>query len=250
MRRPSYEVISGTTLMEPDEPPGVPEWVVTYGDMMSLLLTFFIMLVSMSEVVANAKYRAVLQSMTERFGYTTTTKAPPGDSYPLNSLIERLDTLGAFTEERRAPGGIRINAPEGTELRVFRGREGMAITVGGPMLFEEGTAEISSEAATIIAGIAKLIVGKPNKIEVRGHTSTDPLPPDCEFPDKTALSYERARMVLESLEQAGIAHRRLRAAAAADTQPLSGDAEESDRVEIFVLDAFTEEFIGRGDVVN
>ena len=33
-----------------DEAPGVPEWVVTYGDMMSLLLTFFIMLVSMSEL--------------------------------------------------------------------------------------------------------------------------------------------------------------------------------------------------------
>ncbi|MBL4886213.1 MAG: flagellar motor protein MotB, partial [Planctomycetaceae bacterium] len=36
--------------MDDDEPPGVPEWVVTYGDMMSLLLTFFIMLVSLSEV--------------------------------------------------------------------------------------------------------------------------------------------------------------------------------------------------------
>ena len=38
--------------MEEDAPPGVPEWVVTYGDMMSLLLTFFIMLVSLSEIVA------------------------------------------------------------------------------------------------------------------------------------------------------------------------------------------------------
>ena len=46
--------------MEDDGPPGVPEWVVTYGDMMSLLLTFFIMLVSLSEVVADQKYRAIL----------------------------------------------------------------------------------------------------------------------------------------------------------------------------------------------
>ena len=35
---------------ENDSSPGVPEWVVTYGDMMSLLLTFFIMLVSLSEL--------------------------------------------------------------------------------------------------------------------------------------------------------------------------------------------------------
>ncbi|MCA9240906.1 MAG: flagellar motor protein MotB, partial [Planctomycetales bacterium] len=33
--------------VEEEPPPGIPEWVVTFGDMMSLLLTFFIMLVSM-----------------------------------------------------------------------------------------------------------------------------------------------------------------------------------------------------------
>ena len=49
--------------VEEDAPPGVPEWVVTYGDMMSLLLTFFIMLVSMSELKDEGKNRAALNSM-------------------------------------------------------------------------------------------------------------------------------------------------------------------------------------------
>ncbi|HID23354.1 MAG TPA: hypothetical protein EYP14_13280, partial [Planctomycetaceae bacterium] len=43
--------------MADEDSGGVPEWVVTYGDMMSLLLTFFIMLVSLSEVVADKRYR-------------------------------------------------------------------------------------------------------------------------------------------------------------------------------------------------
>jgi chemotaxis protein MotB len=51
-----------------DDSPGVPEWVVTYGDMMSLLLTFFIMLVSLSEVVAENKYRAILDALQKYTG--------------------------------------------------------------------------------------------------------------------------------------------------------------------------------------
>ena len=43
--------------MEEDPPMGIPEWVVTFGDMMSLLLTFFIMLVSMSEMKQEEKFQ-------------------------------------------------------------------------------------------------------------------------------------------------------------------------------------------------
>ena len=65
--------------MDDDGPPGVPEWVVTYGDMMSLLLTFFIMLVSLSEVIAEKKYRAVLEALDQHMngGYTTAPASPP-----------------------------------------------------------------------------------------------------------------------------------------------------------------------------
>ncbi|MEO1994779.1 MAG: flagellar motor protein MotB, partial [Planctomycetaceae bacterium] len=48
-----------TTSDADSDTPGVPEWVVTYGDMMSLLLTFFIMLVSLSEVVNNRRYQDI-----------------------------------------------------------------------------------------------------------------------------------------------------------------------------------------------
>ncbi len=53
-------------LPEDDPPPGVPEWVVTYGDMMSLLLTFFIMLVSMAEMKQDGKVRAALNALEQR----------------------------------------------------------------------------------------------------------------------------------------------------------------------------------------
>ena len=76
--------------MEDDGPPGVPEWVVTYGDMMSLLLTFFIMLVSLSEVIAEKKYRAVLEALDQHMngGYSTAPSSPPGRNYAANDHFE------------------------------------------------------------------------------------------------------------------------------------------------------------------
>ena len=51
--------------IEEEPEPGIPEWVVTFGDMMSLLLTFFIMLVSMSEMKQDEKFQAVAESFRE-----------------------------------------------------------------------------------------------------------------------------------------------------------------------------------------
>ena len=52
-----------------DEGGGIPEWVVTFGDMMSLLLTFFIMLVSLSEVKEKERYQTMVDTLQRRFGH-------------------------------------------------------------------------------------------------------------------------------------------------------------------------------------
>ena len=51
-----------------EDPPRVPEWVITYGDMMSLLLTFFVMMVSMSDLKRNDKFQTVADAMEHQFG--------------------------------------------------------------------------------------------------------------------------------------------------------------------------------------
>lgn len=52
-----------------EEAPAVTQdWVLTYGDLMSLLLTFFIMLVSMSEIKQGDKYQGVADSLQQKFG--------------------------------------------------------------------------------------------------------------------------------------------------------------------------------------
>ena len=128
--------------MDDDAPPGVPEWVVTYGDMMSLLLTFFIMLVSMSEVKANEKYRAIVEALSRYMGYPTAAESPAGENFPMNSLIEKLQTLGSHLNDADGHGGVRRQSLDGEDMRVFRNREGNVIPVGS-IIFAPGSAEMS-----------------------------------------------------------------------------------------------------------
>lgn len=230
--------------MADDDGPGVPEWVVTYGDMMSLLLTFFIMLVSLSEVVADKKYRAVLNSIQQYVGYRTATTSPQGKSFPLNSMVSRLDTLGSFLNSK-AKGGIRTQAPPGEEMKVLRTREGHSLRIGESIEFEEDHSEISEAGEKELAKIAEQLAGKPNKIEIQGFTSPDN---DRSYGELLRLSYERANAVRMRLEEFDIDPDRIRLTPMADVaaKQTSNDVDGplEDRVDIVTYDAYAERFIG------
>ena len=237
----------------PEDPPaGGPDWILTYGDMMSLLLTFFIMLVSLSELKGDQKYQAIVEAVMQHLGYRAAPAGPSEPGYTLGGIIEKLKSLGAFTNTDKGTGGVKTAGAEGNELRVFRGREGTSIHAGNALIFESGSATLSPEADEVLKAIAQTLAGKPNKVDVRGHTSSAPLPEGSPFADRTQLSYERARHVAERLTTHGIQPERLRISALADTEPLPSTADKRslrpDRVEIFVLDAYTREFIGPRDV--
>ncbi len=230
--------------MAEDDGPGVPEWVVTYGDMMSLLLTFFIMLVSLSEVVADKKYRAVLNSIQQYVGYRTATPSPQGKSFPLNSMVSRLDTLGSFLNSK-AKGGIRTEALPGEEMKVLRTREGHSLRIGESIEFEENQSEISEAGEKELAKIAEQLAGKPNKIEIQGYTRPNA---KSTYGDLLRLSYERAHAVQLRLEELDIDPDRIRLTLMADvaakqtSKDVDGPLE--DRVDIVTYDAYAGRFIG------
>jgi len=74
------------------------------------------------------------------------------------------------------------------------------------------------------------VSGRQQKVEIRAHAAPDPDPNSTKWLEKTDLTYARARVVLEFMVQHGVAEKRLRITAAADTEPLSdtGDTEVTD----------------------
>ena len=236
--------------MEEDDPPGVPEWVVTYGDMMSLLLTFFIMLVSLSEIVNDEKYRAVLESIQKYTGYRTGPISPPGKYFPMNSLVAQMSKLGSFTDTlERGRGGIKTRGIEGNDVRVYRAREGVPVKVGESLHYNQTEIDLNPQRKKKLDQIILDLAGKPNKIELRSHTSIKPLPADSPIQDKLVLTYDRGRQVMLYLIQKGIAPKRIRITAAADYElhHKTGDekSEQMDRLEVLLLDAFADGALGR-----
>src|SRR6188768_4114214 len=82
-------------VLEEESPAGTPEWMVTYSDMMSLLLTFFILLVSLSEIKKNDRFQGIADSIQHHFGHESArASVVPGESRPRNSELAALAVTG------------------------------------------------------------------------------------------------------------------------------------------------------------
>lgn len=245
--------------MEEDSPPGVPEWVVTYGDMMSLLLTFFIMLVSLSEIVAEKKYRAVLTALDKKMGFVTAPVAPSGKNFAANSNVESPnESLGAESPDDNGRGGVKSTSVQGDDRRIKVTDEGTPQQVGSFLTFQPTTTNddnekefhLTGEAEEELVSIVRELRGKKNKIEIRSHVAarSDALKGDAaSITDGIVRSYDQGHAVFTLLENWGIDPGRIRITAAGTS--LAGDAASDskappERIEVFITDVFSSEYVG------
>ena len=224
-----------------DDSAGVPEWVVTFGDMMSLLLTFFIMLFSMSEIRQEQKFQAMLESMRRTFGYDSSmVSAAPGTHRPQNSRLAKLASLGRARRANIMKGGAPVKAPVGDHPRVTALTPDADPTIAGAVFFKEGSDELTEESKKALQSLAHRVAGMPQKIEIRGHTSNHPLPPDSSSRDHWDLAYARCRKVEKFMVQLGIDPHRIRLGVAAGNELKYAGTDrllqqENPRVEILLL---------------
>ncbi|MEO1498046.1 MAG: OmpA family protein [Planctomycetota bacterium] len=209
-----------------DEDPGIPEWVVTFGDMMSLLLTFFIMLVSMSEIKEEERYQAMLQSMRRQFGHEASMASlVPGQSTPMNSAMQSIASMGRAKRKDIVRGGNKVKSVTGEDNLVRTIRPGRDTTVGGVVFFAEDEAELRPEAKDRLDEIAEQVAGKPQKIEIRGHASRKPVQGQNHYD----LAYQRASRTRDYLVERGIDAERIRVGSAGKFEPLDDRLDEASR---------------------
>ena len=237
--------------MEEDPPIGIPEWVVTFGDMMSLLLTFFIMLVSMSEMKQEEKFQAVAESIRQQFGHELSIESvAPGDHKTRTSEFRVLSTMGRAKKKDTHKGGAPTKAPVGENDRVRIVRPGGNTAIGTVIFFDDGELELNEDAQRVLDEQVSLLSGKPQKIEVRGHTSQQLAAQGGVPLDAMDLGYRRCRSVMLYLtDKHGIAPERIRLSTAGAGEPmyLSSDADKTrlnPRVEVFLLEETVDQLIG------
>lgn len=237
--------------MDDDEPAaGIPEWVVTFGDMMSLLLTFFIMLVSMSEIKKEEQYQALVESFRRQFGHDDSMESViAGKAKPRNSNMAKLATMGRAKRFSTHAGGDKVKAPVGDSPQVRIIRPGSKTAVGTVVYFEEDSATLTDAAIAALQAQGLEFGGKPQKIEIRGHTSLRPLPVNSQFKTHWDLAFARCVAVKEFLISLGIDERRIRIAVAGKNEPFHIGTDpillkQNPRVEVFLLDEVIDDLVG------
>ncbi|MEM6853562.1 MAG: flagellar motor protein MotB [Planctomycetota bacterium] len=232
-------------------PTGAPEWMTTYGDMMTLLLCFFVLIVSFSEIKKEDQFQAVIEHIKQSFGMMGGGGKIPITDDPALSLIERLDALRL--KQERVPNRSNTKDPgqEGREPQVTKVREGMMITTGGRITFEPGSADLSEEAKESLRQLAEVFKGWENLVELRGHAASLEMPDggNGTYSDLWHLSHARAKSVFDYLTQElEIDPSRFRLTANADREPLDAraadtdDAEKNRRVEVLVSESLKQDF--------
>lgn len=228
--------------IEEDPPAGVPEWVVSFGDMMSLLLTFFIMLVSMSEMKKDDKFQAVVDSLREQFGDSlAAVMVQSGELRPPNGRIVKLQKTAKHQREELMRGS-KVSGPRGDFDRVEVIRPGKRSGVGVVVYFGDSDDVLSDESKEMLRQLNEEIAGKPQKIEIRGHTSLRPVPKDGKYADHWDLAYHRALAVMKYMnEDLKIDSQRMRVSSAGANEPVATRADSQEtphnaRVEVMVLE--------------
>ncbi|NQS98111.1 MAG: OmpA family protein [candidate division Zixibacteria bacterium] len=174
---------------------GTPGWMVTYGDMMTLLLTFFILIVSFSSIQkidfdkAMGSLRAALGLMPHKGGikrtmhYISKSKGEAGMEEMLEQVIELKKEIAKVELQK--------------EIKVTLTDKGAHIVISDPLLFDLGSDKLKGGVIPALDVVANLIKKSSNtEIIVEGHTDNWPINNE-RFPSNWELSAARALAVVK-----------------------------------------------------
>lgn len=177
---------------------GAPAWLTTFADMMSLLLTFFILLYSLS-AVESKKVFEMNKSFEKYFNLSVDSLGYSSRQVAHEEIPHVLADLGAPERNKTADEGRSLERREAEVIDRYaslsKEQSQDRIILQGSVLFAPGTAAISDEVKPSLLRIAARLQRYSNRIKIIGHTSPLPLDRKSDFADHDDLGYKRAKAI-------------------------------------------------------
>lgn len=228
----------------PPPDPTVPEWVLTYGDLMSLLLCFFILLAAFSEIKKPREYAQAVQSMQKALNQSGGRGLIHGGQTRRTPNPSHAPRTGPG--DNRSDSDSNATSTSGRDEAVSRIHEGKLFAVGGVTGFEAGSWELAESDKDSLRDFAEKIKGQNYKIMVRGHAWG--IEDKSTGLDYTDLSFKRARAAADFLaDECGIRRELLMPVAVGNAEPYIADrantagTQANRRVEVMVTEVLLEE---------
>ena len=232
---------------EPEKPSTA--WQGTYGDMITLMLCFFVMLYNPSDVDVTQ-----LATITQSLQMNETETTNGGMSLSTGKLSDLGNTINSLPaiEKGRSLGlakkkAVSLFAPDikSNKITVTSDERGLVISLAADNFFAEGSADLNIEetrdSLLRLSDFFKDPELKARKFRVEGHTDNTPVAEDSKFVSNWELSAARSMNVLHYLADYGVNEKRFSIAGYADTQPkFENNTPEgrayNRRVDIIILD--------------
>lgn len=174
------------------------EWIYTYGDMVTLLLCFFVLLFAMSKS-DEEKFKAISASF--RGG-------PPASPFMFTGAPSPLESLQTALQ--------KADIAEVSDITMDD--RGIAVSFSDTAFFEPGSAEPTTEGIQIVEKFARILYAVPNRVVIEGHTDNVPIRSPV-FPSNWELSGARAGSIARLLENFGIESNRMEISGYGSTRP-------------------------------
>jgi chemotaxis protein MotB len=225
-------------------------WAIPYGDLVTLLLAFFVVMYAVSSV-NEGKYRVLSDSMVAAFRGQPTTMEPVqvGDKLV---KVKQDDTLAGIK-----PGEVtKFDKDEGASdnptlqnhlqqmsddlelamqelidqemIRVERAPSWVEVEIKADILFPSGSAAIEPGAVEVLERVAAILAVRPYPIRIEGHTDTRPIR-TAQFPSNWELSAARAARIVRLFEERGIAPSRMVVAGMGENEPVADNTTDEGR---------------------
>lgn len=223
---------------------GAPSWMVTFADLVTLLLVFFVLLFSMSSVETE-KFKSVMSSIQIALNVQSAFSIPkvdkdlslietfnelPKPDIPEPEQYEQIeedtdDSQDFYQEIKKAIKDKQL----GDHVLINHQGKRITITVKGALLFDSGGSELIPKSLPIFNSILGLFNEYDDySINIKGHTDDRPINTQ-QFPSNWELSAIRATTVLRYFIEQGIEAKRMAASGFADLLPIAPNDSEENR---------------------
>ncbi len=224
-------------------------WAIPYGDLVTLLLAFFVVMYAISSV-NSGKYRVLSDSLVAAFNGKPRATGAAEPEEPVQREATAMTVLEQAMREEQAAvlkgpavddqaalaaaAAVRRMAEivetalgpliDANLITVRRTESGVEVEMRADILFPSGSASLSPNALPVLGRVAATLKTLPNAIRVEGHTDDVPLRGRSAYPSNWELSAARSASVVHLFTDQGMAARRLSVAAFGEQRPVQSNA--------------------------
>ncbi|MDQ6973401.1 MAG: flagellar motor protein MotB, partial [Mariprofundaceae bacterium] len=203
--------------------PDPEAWMTTFADLVSLMLTFFILLVSMSTLDNTG-----LQDISTYFKRAVSVMNA-GDKTEINiippSILQKAVTPQELMLAMRQNSHVVLqNSSLEHKVKGIIIKDRLYLRMPDVALFDKGSAVLKPDTIKVLRRLARMLAVSPGHISVNGHSDSSAVIRGGKYPDPWSLTLARSASVLHILEAEGVNPSRLSLAGYGSSRPISTDA--------------------------